>query len=105
MLGVNVTLLAFAAERRAAAPLLLSADRAAIDRYILPAGHTAANLQQRNAAGELWDRRTPVRYIDPALHYIRTVRQERVCALLYLLNNGSCYSNGSVSPHRRRHTD
>jgi len=57
-LGVNVTLLAFAAERRAAAPLLLSADRAAIDRYILPAGHTAANLQQRNAAGKLWDRRT-----------------------------------------------
>jgi len=47
-----VTLLAFAAKRRAAAPLLLSADRAAIDRCLLPAGRTAANHQQRSAAGE-----------------------------------------------------
>jgi len=27
-------------------PLLLSASHAAIDRYLLPTGHTAANLQQ-----------------------------------------------------------
>jgi len=49
--AVNVILLAFAAERRAAAPLLLSAcGRAAID--LLPAGHTAANPQQQCAAGK-----------------------------------------------------
>jgi len=39
---MNVTLLAFAA----AAPLLLSAGRAAIDRYLLPAIRTAANPQR-----------------------------------------------------------
>ena len=70
-----MTLLAFAAERRAAvcrateaplllsadraaavcvcrateAPLLLSADRAAIDRYLLPAGPTAANPPHADA--------------------------------------------------------
>jgi len=51
---VNVTLLAFArAERRAAAPLLLSVGRAAIDGYLLPVGRTAANPQRRqNGAGE-----------------------------------------------------
>ena len=38
--AVNVTLLAFAAERRAAAPLLLNAGRAVIDQYLLPAGRT-----------------------------------------------------------------
>ena len=49
----NVTLLAFAAERRAAAPLLLSAGRAAIDRYLLLPGRTAANPPQRRiTAGE-----------------------------------------------------
>ena len=48
-------LLAFAAERRAAvcrateAPLLLCADRAAIDRYLLPAGPTAANPPHADA--------------------------------------------------------
>jgi len=65
-----MTLPAFAAERRAAAPLLLTAGRAAIDRYLLPAGRTAANPRQRSAAGELWDRqtdgRTDDRYIVPA---------------------------------------
>ena len=40
-------LLAFAAERRAAAPLPLTAGSAAINRYLLPAGRTAANPQQR----------------------------------------------------------
>jgi len=47
---------AFAASCRAMARLLLTAGRAAIDRYLLAAGPTAANLQQwRTAAG--WDRR------------------------------------------------
>jgi len=39
----SVALLAFAAERRAAAA-------AVIDRYLLPAGRTAANPLQRHAA-------------------------------------------------------
>jgi len=38
-----VALPAFAAVRLAAARLLLTAGRAAIDRYLLPAGLTAAN--------------------------------------------------------------
>jgi len=49
----DVALPAFAAARRAAAPLLLTAGRAAIDRCHLVAGPTAANLLR--AAGE-WDR-------------------------------------------------
>jgi len=48
----SVTLSTFAAERRAAAPLLLSAGHAAIDRYLLPAGSTAANPQQQSVSGE-----------------------------------------------------
>jgi len=48
----NATLLAFAAERHAAAPLLLSAGRAGIERYLLLVGFTAANPQQRRVAGE-----------------------------------------------------
>jgi len=50
----NVTLLAFAAERRAA--LRLAA--AAIDRYLLPAEPTAANPPQRHAAVDRWDVRS-----------------------------------------------
>jgi len=45
-----VALLAFAAARHAD-------RRAAIDRYLLAAGFTAANPQQRRAAAG-WDRRT-----------------------------------------------
>jgi len=47
-----VSLLAFAAKRRAAAPLVLSAGRAAVDRYFLLAWRTAANPQQRIVANE-----------------------------------------------------
>ena len=70
----NVALPAFAAERRAAAPCCCGAGRAAIDRYLLPAGPTAANLPHAAAAGE-WDRqtdgRTPYRFIDPVPHTVR----------------------------------
>jgi len=49
--------------------LLLSAGRAAIDRYLLAAGPTAANPPQRRASAEWWDRqrdgRTPDSFIDP----------------------------------------
>jgi len=46
----NATLLAFAAERRAAA--------AAINRYLLPAGPGAANPLQQHASFDRWDRQT-----------------------------------------------
>jgi len=52
-----VALPASAAERRAAARLLLATGRAAIDRYLQVAGPTAANLLQRRAAVG-WDRQT-----------------------------------------------
>ena len=46
-----MTLLAFAAGCRvAAAPLLLGIGRAAIERYLLPAGPTAANPPDAAAA-------------------------------------------------------
>jgi len=52
----NVTLAVYAAAR-----LLLTAGRAAIDRYLLlAAGPAAANLQQRRAAAG-WDRQTDAR--------------------------------------------
>ena len=58
----NVTLLAFADERPAAA---------AVDRYLLPVGPTAANPTAHAAAAiDKWDRQTdrptPYRYADPA---------------------------------------
>jgi len=78
-----VTLLAFAAERRAAvAPLLLSARRllqargarAAVDRRRMPAGRPAANTPHAAAAVDRWDRqtdgRTLNRLIDPAEYYV-----------------------------------
>ena len=53
------TLLAFAAVHCAAvAPLLLGAGHAAIDRYLLPAGPTAANPPHAAAASNGWDRQT-----------------------------------------------
>jgi len=56
-LADNVALPAFAAARRAAAWLQLTAGRAAIDRYLLAAGPTAANPQLQRAAVR-WDRQT-----------------------------------------------
>ena len=53
-------------------PLLLSAGCAAIGRYLLPAGHTATNLQQRVCCCGLMlgqtDGRTPYRYRDLATY-------------------------------------
>jgi len=72
-----VTLLAFVADRRAAAaPLLLGAGRAVIDRYLRPARLTAANPPHAAVAVDFWDRqtdgrtdgRTPYRCIDPAAY-------------------------------------
>ena len=70
----------------AAAPLLLSAGAPAIDRYLLPAGPSAANPPLAAAAVCLWDRqqhlsvdgtdrwtdgRTLERFINPTPHTIR----------------------------------
>jgi len=55
--------------------LLLSADRAANDRYLLAAEPTTANPPHAAAAVDRWDRqtdgRTPDLYVDPALHTMR----------------------------------
>jgi len=71
----NVALPAVAAARRTAARLLLTAGRAAIDRYLLAAGPTAANLQQRHAVAGCdygqTDGRMPDRCIDPAFDVMR----------------------------------
>jgi len=74
-----VTLLAFAAEHRAAAQLLLGAGRAAINRYLLPAGRTAANPPQWRANdgrdGQT-DRGTLDSFIHPALHTMQAVKNK-----------------------------
>jgi len=66
-----VTLLIFAAVRRA------TAAPAAIDRYLLPAGPTAANPSQLHAAVDRWGRktdgRTAYRYLDSAAYYAGSV--------------------------------
>jgi len=75
----NETLLAFAADRHAAAaPLLLGAGRAAIERYLLPARPTAANsltLLQQSTAGT--DRQTDTRTVTQIL--LHTVKQYQRC--------------------------
>jgi len=57
--------------------LLLSASRAAINRYLLPAGLRAANPQQQRATTAWRDGRTGRQktdsFMDPALHTRRTV--------------------------------
>ena len=85
-----MTLLAFAAERRAVAPLLPSAGvcctaPAAVDRYLLPTWRSAANpphaaavvdRRDRRTDGET-DRQTDTRPLHrPAAH---TVRQRQLC--------------------------
>ena len=68
-----MTLLAFAAERRCCrAP-------GVVDRYVLPAGPTAANPLHAAAAVDRWDSetdgRTPYRYIDSAAYYASFVNE------------------------------
>jgi len=60
---------AFAATCHAAVPCCCGAGRAAYDRYLLPAGPTAANPSHAAAAGE-WDRRTgTVPFYRPCAEY------------------------------------
>ena len=82
-----MTLLAFAAVRRAAAaPLLLVAGRAAIHRYLLSAGYTAANPPHAAAVVDSWDRQTDRRTDTVPLHrpvaYYAAVSKNNV--LLYV---------------------
>jgi len=67
-----VALPAYAAARRTAARLLLTAGRAAIDRHLLADGSTAANPPQQRRAAAGWDRQTDDSCIS----------QEVSCALL-----------------------
>jgi len=64
-----VALPAVAAASHAALRLLVTAGRAAIDRYLLATGPTAANLKQEHVAAR-WDRQSDRRildrFIDPA---------------------------------------
>ena len=77
-----MTLLAFAAERRAAAA---PAVQQSMDVCCLPAGPTAANPPHAAAAVDRWDRqtdgRTPYRYTDSATCYVSTVNNGHKCIL------------------------
>jgi len=50
-----------------------SSTPAAIDRYLLPTEHSAANLPATATAADRWDRRMPNQYTDPTLHTMWTV--------------------------------
>ena len=69
----NVALPASAATCRAVAPCCYGTDRAAIDRYLLPAGPTAANPPHAAAAGTWTDGWTQDCCTDPAQHTIPAV--------------------------------
>jgi len=60
----NVALSTFAAACRAVAPCCCDASHAAIDRYLLPTGPTAANPPHDTAAGHL-DRQMERHHIIP----------------------------------------
>ena len=70
--------------------MAVAEHRAAIDRYLLPAGHWAANLQQWHVVSERWDRRThrrmPDRYIEPP-YTMRAVAMTQIFKILNIV----CY--------------
>jgi len=74
----NVTLLAFAADYRAAAP----SPAVAVDRCRLAAGHTTASPTHTAAVVDRRDRqtdeRTPYRYIQPVAYYASSVSKINV---------------------------
>ena len=85
--AVNVALPTFAAVRRAAAPCCCGACRAAIDRYLLPTGPTAANPPYAAAAVKLnreTDEQTDIGTDTVPLH--------RPCFIYYAssANNSPC---------------
>ena len=90
-----MTLPEFSADRRAAAPLLLSAGACcrrpqlaptAVDQYLLPSGRLAANPTAAVKSVDRWHRQTDGqtldRFIDPAPH---TMVEIRVCHVLVIL--------------------
>jgi len=99
-----VALPAFAVARRAAARLLLTAGRAAIDQHLLPAVLTAANTQQMRRPydgtdGRQTDRRTPESYIAPARYTVRAypvIKVYRRLSLHFVANNALLYVVVSV---------
>jgi len=76
--------------------LTVGVGRAAIDRYLLPAGPTAANPPHAAAAGE-WDRQTDGRFIDHIAYCAGSVRIIAVtCQSSYSTSTASqknCQSN------------
>jgi len=84
---------ACAVRRAAAAAVLRCPATSAIDRYLLPAGPTAANPPQRRAAAG-WDGRTRQRRTD-------TRQIDRPCSARYagIANNTTCIAlnNGNMS--------
>ena len=83
----NVTLLAFAGERR----------RAAIDRYLLAAGPTAANPPSgvRRPNDGTIDGRTDRRTLDSFMHLFTMVSS---CVTNYLLVSGAARGRGGYAP-------
>jgi len=71
-------------ERR---PRLLQTRRAAIDRYRMPAGPTAANPPHAAAAVDICDRQTDGRtqdsFVDPAVHYLKVSIKNKRSRLRY----------------------
>jgi len=75
--------------------VLLSAGRAAISLYLLPAGRTAANPQQRSVVDDRkdgqtdkqTDKRMPDRYTNSASHIMRAVSKMHWYIIEEDLNN------------------
>ena len=70
-------------------PHLPAAAAAAIDRYLLPAGPTAANLQQRvrwlDGTDRHTDRKTPDSCIDLAPHTMRAMPIKQVVFIIIII--------------------
>ena len=82
---------------------------AAIDRYPLHAGPTAANLQQRvccsaPALGQTDGRTDTVPFIDPAAHTMRTVPITVVCKNLKILAIRDCSRTLNSSKKKQKKT-
>jgi len=101
--AVNVALPAFSAARRAAVPCCCGAGRAAIDRYLLPAGPTAANPPHAAAADELYRQTTDTvpLHVDLAAYYASSVdngRHRATANRLFIANESvpKIIRNGAV---------
>ena len=83
--------------------LLLSASRAAIDRYILPAGPTAANLFLLLSAGTDGLTDNACRYVDPAPRTMWTVPINVSRGICFILFRTSGRSKSGLATGTDRH--